>query len=127
MATGQARKRITSRTRRRSSMEGSEPKDNVIPLNVEQPYLDAVSAKTLVDGLARIEGHVRSVRQMVLEHRFADEILLQVSAVKAALNKVSSQILDHELTACVASCMDGHRDERLAKVTKVLSTLLKQT
>lgn len=98
-----------------------------LTLDVEQPYLDRESGKGLADGLARIEGHVRSVRRMVLAHRCADEILLQVAAVKAALNKVASQILDHELTACVHSCMDGNPTERLNKVTKVLSTLLKQT
>ena len=102
-------------------------KNNVINLNVEQPYLDETSSKALIDRLARIEGHVRSIRQMVLDHRCADEILLQVAAIKAALSQFSSQILDHELTACVESCMDGSADDRLKKVTKVLSTLLKQS
>ncbi|MCH8844032.1 MAG: metal-sensitive transcriptional regulator [SAR324 cluster bacterium] len=102
-------------------------KNNVINLNVEQPYLDEVSSKALVDRLARIEGHVRAIRKMVLDHRCADEILLQVAAIKAALSQFSSQILDHELTACVESCMAGNSDDRLKKVTKVLSTLLKQS
>jgi DNA-binding FrmR family transcriptional regulator len=92
-----------------------------------QPYLSEAAAKALADRLARIEGHVRSVRQMVLQHRCADEILLQVAAVKAAMNQVSAQLLDHELTACVNSCMEGDTDERLKKVTKVLATLLKQS
>ena len=105
----------------------SSTPDNVIPLNVEQPYLDSAAAKALADNLARIEGHVRSVRRMVLEHRCADEILLQVAAVKASLNGVAGRLIDHELTACVESCMTGSPDARLKKVTKVLSTLLKQT
>ena len=101
--------------------------NNIVQLEVEQPYLDAASSKALMDRLARVEGHVRSVRRMVGEHRCADEILLQVAAVKAALNQFSSQILDHELSACVRNCMEGDSDERLKKVTKVLSTLLKQS
>ena len=100
---------------------------NVIRLDVEQPYIDEVSSKALVDRLARMEGHLRSIRQMVLDHRCADEILLEVAAVKAALNKFSSQILDQELKACMESCMQGESDERLKKVTKVLATLMKQT
>ena len=139
MSTGQTRTRIPGQRQRKDSKRGrraksplspkgrQNPNANVISLDVEQPYLDTASAKSLIDGLARIEGHVRSVREMVLDHRCADEILLQVAAVKAALNRVTSQILDHELTACVASCMDGNPDERLGKVTKVISTLLKQT
>ena len=102
-------------------------KDNIIPLEVKQPYLTEATSKSLMDRLARVEGHVRSVRQMVLDHRCADEILLQVAAIKAALNQFSVQILDHELTACVDFCMEGNSDERLKKVTTVLSTLLKHS
>lgn len=101
--------------------------DRPAALEVEQPYLSPFASKALADRLARIEGHVHSVRRMVLDHRCADEILLQVAAVKAALNQVSAQILDHELTACMLSCMEGDTDERLKKVTQVLTTLLKQS
>ena len=102
-------------------------KRNFVTVEVEQPYLDADAQKALADRLARIEGHVRSIREMVLAHRCADEILLQVTAVKAALNKFSATLLDHELKACMNSCMTGDVDERLDKVTKVLSSLLKQS
>ena len=117
-------------SQRRNCMKTHETaarEGGALPMNVEQPYLDPESAKGLMDRLARIEGHVRSVSRMVEEHRCADEILLQVSAVKAALNQVSSRILDRELAACVESCMDGDPDQRLKKVTRVLSTLLKQS
>jgi DNA-binding FrmR family transcriptional regulator len=95
--------------------------------DVAEPYLTEGGSKSLADRLSRIEGHIRAVRKMVLEHRCADEILLQVAAVKAALNQFSTQILDHELTACVNSCMEGNAEERLRRVTTVLGTLLKQS
>lgn len=94
---------------------------------VDTAYLDDATQKALADRLARLEGHVRSVRKMVVDRRCADEILLQVSAIKAALNNFSASLLDHELRACMDSCMQGGVDERLARVTKVLGTLLKQT
>lgn len=93
----------------------------------EKQYLEGDARKALVDRLSRIEGHVGSIKRMVRDHRCADEILLQVTAVKAALNKFSASILDQELKACMNSCMTGDTDERLEKVTKVLSTLLKQS
>ncbi len=77
--------------------------------------------------LARLEGHMRFIRGMVDQRRCADEILLQVTAVKAAINKFSAVLLDHELKACVNTCMTGNVDDRLEKITKVLSTLLKQS
>ncbi len=94
---------------------------------VDTEYLDPAAQKALANRLARLEGHVRSVRQMVVDRRCADEILLQVAAVKAALNRFSATLLDHELNACVDSCMNGKEDKRLERVTKVLGTLLKQT
>ena len=94
---------------------------------IEDSYLDAESLKALGDRLARLEGHLKAVRRMLLERRCVDEILLQVTAVKAALNRFSSTLLEHELKACMDSCMEGDGEERLEKVTKVLATLLKQS
>jgi len=92
-----------------------------------EPYLDDVTRKALADRLARIEGHLRSVRTMVLERRCADEILLQAAAVKAAINQFSAALLDHELKTCMETCMAGDADDRLDRVTRVLATLLKQS
>ncbi|MDQ6960205.1 MAG: metal-sensitive transcriptional regulator [Mariprofundaceae bacterium] len=90
-------------------------------------YLDDESRKKFSNRLARIEGHIHAVRQMVDDRRHADEVLLQVAAVKAALNKFAAVFIEHELKTCVNTCMPGDRDERLDKVTKVLTTMLKQT
>lgn len=90
-------------------------------------YLDEPSKRALGNRLARLEGHLRSVRQMLDEERCADEILLQVAAVKAALNRFSAVLLEHELHSCMDTCMDGDPGERLDKVSKVLATLLKQS
>jgi DNA-binding FrmR family transcriptional regulator len=92
-----------------------------------QHYMDDDAKKALTNRLARMEGHIRFLRGMVEQHRCADEILLQVAAVKAAINQFSAALLDHELKACMDTCMKGNADARLDKVTKVLSTLLKQS
>ena len=90
-------------------------------------YLDDASKRALRNRLSRMEGHLRCVRQMFEEERCADEILLQVSAVKAALSRFSAILIEHELHKCIDTCMEGNPDERLGRVTKVLSTLLKQS
>lgn len=90
-------------------------------------YLDSDSKRALVHRLSRLEGHLRAVKSMLEEGRCADEILLQTAAVKAGLNRFASVLLEHELESCVETCMEGDGDERLARVTKVLSTLLKQS
>lgn len=90
-------------------------------------YLTPESQKALADRLARAEGHLRSIRQMVIDHRCADEVLLQIAAVKAALNQTAAALVQHEMQACVNSCMPGNADERLARVTKALATVLKSS
>ena len=103
------------------------PKKAKKAASTDTAYLDPAEQKALADRLARVEGHIRSIRQMVVDRRCADEILLQVAAVKAAVNQFSAALLEHELKACVHSCMTGDPDERLERVTKVVATLLKQS
>lgn len=104
-------------------------REDTLIKDVDSPptYLNGKAQKALADRLARLEGHVRAIRGMVLDRRCADEILLQTAAVKAALNKFAAVLLEHELQMCLDSCMEGDADERLAKVTKVLATLMKQS
>lgn len=90
-----------------------------------EEYLTPEAQKALADRLARAEGHIRSVRQMVIDHRCADEILLQIAAVKAALNQVAAGVIETEMRACVNSCMHGDVDDRLGRVAKALATVLK--
>ena len=90
-------------------------------------YLTPEAQKALADRLARAEGHVRSIRQMVVDHRCADEILIQIAAVKAALNQTAASLIDSEMRSCVETCMGGSSDDRLDRVTKALSAVLKSS
>jgi len=92
-----------------------------------EEYLAPEVQKSLADRLARAEGHIRSVRQMVIDHRCADDILLQIAAVKAALNQVVARVIETEMRACVNSCMPGDPDERLSRIAKALATVLKSS
>jgi CsoR family transcriptional regulator, copper-sensing transcriptional repressor len=94
------------------------------PVAESEPYLTPESQKALADRLARAEGHLRSVRQMVIDHRCADEILLQIAAVKAAINRVAAILVEEEMRACVTSCMPGTEEERLERMTRALGTIL---
>ena len=70
---------------------------------------------------------MRSIRQMVVDHRCADEVLIQIAAVKAALNQTAASLIDSEMRACVNTCMGGSTDDRLERVTKALSAVLKSS
>jgi DNA-binding FrmR family transcriptional regulator len=92
-----------------------------------EEYLTPQAQKALADRLARAEGHLRSVRQMVVDQRCADEILIQIAAVKAALNKTAAALIDSEMRSCVESCMGGSVENRLERVTSALAAVLKSS
>jgi len=57
--------------------------------------------------LSKIEGHVRAIRKMVQEERTYPEIVHQVAAVRASLERVIEVIVDDLVEDCVASAKKG--------------------
>lgn len=57
--------------------------------------------KEIINRLARIEGHVRGLRKMVEEDKDCPDILLQVAAVRAALNQVGRILLEDHMESCL--------------------------
>ncbi len=63
--------------------------------------LDDAQRQALVTRLNRIEGQVRGIRRMVQEPRLCIEILQQLAAAEAALNRISLAVLRHHVESCV--------------------------
>jgi len=63
--------------------------------------------------LKNIEGHVRGIEQMVENGAYCIDVIRQVNAVQAALEKVSGIILDGHLHSCLITAVRGENaDER---------------
>ena len=63
--------------------------------------------KKIVNRLKSIEGHVRGVTKMVEDGAYCIDIVNQVSAIQAALQKVSATVLDRHLHTCVTTAIRG--------------------
>jgi DNA-binding FrmR family transcriptional regulator len=63
--------------------------------------LDATQQQALVIRLNRVEGQVRGIRRMVEEPRLCIEILQQLAAAEAALNRISLAVLRCHVEKCV--------------------------
>jgi DNA-binding FrmR family transcriptional regulator len=59
--------------------------------------------------LQKIEGHVGGIARMVEDGRECEEVILQVGAVKAALNQVALIVFEDHLRSCVAGPETAHR------------------
>jgi DNA-binding FrmR family transcriptional regulator len=57
--------------------------------------------KAIVNRLSRIEGHIRSIKKMVEDERDCADVLIQVSAVRSALDKVGRVVLEDHLESCL--------------------------
>ena len=63
--------------------------------------LDELQQQSLVTRLNRIEGQVRGIRRMVQEPRVCVELLQQLAAAEAALNRISLAVLRYHVEKCV--------------------------
>ena len=61
--------------------------------------------QSVINRLARIEGHVRAVKRMVGEGRACPDILVQVAAVRSALNSVGRLILEDHIKSCMVDAV----------------------
>lgn len=78
--------------------------------------------KQLTHRLSRIEGQVRGLREMLQRDAYCTDILTQVSAVNAALNSFSRELLSEHIHTCVA---DGIRAGDDTVVDELMGTLQK--
>jgi DNA-binding FrmR family transcriptional regulator len=57
--------------------------------------------KAIVNRLSRIEGHIRSIKKMVQDERDCADVLIQISAVRSAIDKVGRVVLEDHLESCL--------------------------
>ncbi len=92
---------------------------------IPNTYLSNQAIRSLVNGLSRIEGHVRAVKRMVEQRRCCDEILTQTAAVRSALNSIAVKLVEEELLTCLTSCGQPDAEERMSRAMRAVSSMLK--
>ncbi len=75
--------------------------------------------------LRRIEGQVRGVERMVEENRYCIDVVTQVTAIQAALDKVALELLSNHAAHCVAGA-GGDRQERTEELMAAVRRLLRR-
>ena len=75
--------------------------------------------------LKRIEGQIRGIEGMVEKDSYCPEILVQVSAVSAALNAFNRELLARHIRGCVAEDIREGNDASIDELVAVLQKLMK--
>ena len=82
--------------------------------------------RDMLNRLSRIEGQVRGIKKMVENDVYCPDILIQVSAISAALNSFNKVLLAEHLHSCVVDDIKkGREDEAIDELVKVLQKLMK--
>ena len=86
---------------------------------------DEESLRRIVNRLSRIEGHIRGIKTMVQESRPCPDVLVQVAAVRGALDRVARIILDEHLTQCIGrAAEEGNIEVEIEELKAALDRFL---
>ena len=77
--------------------------------------------------LKTVEGHLRGVIRMVEEDAYCIDVIRQIQAVEAALNKVNAQILEAHLSSCVITAVRGDDPAERERVLKEIGEVFEMS
>jgi DNA-binding FrmR family transcriptional regulator len=85
--------------------------------------MNETTKKAVAQRLASAAGHIKGIERMVNEDTYCIDVIKQIQAVQAALNKVGTMILDNHLRTCITTAIQGddleERERMLQEVTSV--------
>jgi DNA-binding FrmR family transcriptional regulator len=90
-------------------------------------YLEPELIENLQTRLNRIEGHVRGVNRMLEEQDNCDDIVVQLSAIKAAVNQVTIKLLEGHMNTCLMECAATGDIEALEHFRRSMALVLKNS
>jgi DNA-binding FrmR family transcriptional regulator len=83
------------------------------------------SLRRIVNRLSRIEGHIRGIKTMVQQNSPCPDVLLQIAAVRGALDRVARIVLDEHLSECILrAAKEGNIDVEIEQLKAALDRFL---
>ena len=83
-----------------------------------------VHTKAVLDRLSRATGHLESVRRMVQDGRSCPEVLIQLAAVRAALNNTGKLILKDHIDHCIVDAIESHDEKALEELSRAIDQFI---
>lgn len=81
--------------------------------------------KAVLNRLSRAIGHLESIRRMVEDGRDCTEVLVQLSAVKAAINNTGKVILQDHIEHCIVDAIESGDREALEELNQAIDRFIK--
>lgn len=81
--------------------------------------------KAVLNRMARIIGHMESIRRMVEDGRDCSEVLVQIAAVKSAINNVGKVILQDHIRHCIVDAVEEGDEQALEDLCSAMDKFMK--
>lgn len=81
--------------------------------------------KAVINRLSRISGHVEAVKKMVASDRDCSEVLVQLAAIKSAVNNTGKLVLKNHIEHCVVEAIENDDQESLEMLSKAIDSFIK--
>ncbi len=83
------------------------------------------NTKAVLNRLSRAIGHLESIRRMVEDGRDCSEVLIQLSAVKSAINNTGKVILQDHIEHCIVDAVESGDHEALEELSRAIDRFVK--
>jgi DNA-binding FrmR family transcriptional regulator len=121
-------RKATSRSGKKTATPRREAKASLstVTLSDDDLYLTGEAERAIYNRLSRLEGQVRGVKKMLAEHKSCDDMLVQVSALKQAVNGIAAELLQAHMETCVLGRVEAGEGQRaLASLRNALAKVMK--
>ena len=81
--------------------------------------------RDLINRLSRIEGQIRGIKGMIEKEAYCTDILMQVTAVNAALNSFSRVLLSNHVKTCVKQDLIEGKEETVDELMDIIQRMMK--
>lgn len=83
------------------------------------------NTKAVLNRMARIIGHMESIKRMVEDGRDCTEVLVQIAAVKSAMNNVGKVILQDHIKHCIVEAVEDHDQQSIDDLCEAIDKFMK--
>ena len=73
--------------------------------------------------LKNVEGHIRGIEKMIEDDKYCIDVIRQIQAVQAALNKITTMILDEHLNSCLITAVRGDDPDERERVLREITDI----
>lgn len=85
---------------------------------------DDICKSSVISRLRKIEGQIKGIQNMIEEDKSCNDVLIQISAVRSAINKVGGLVLEGYINECAHNSLEKKEKE---EIKNLIDTIVKFT